>query len=126
MSTTLKTLANLTHKLRFRGSISYKNKKQNEIIRKLVITNNLKATFRKDKGNVSHLFFVNRKEENIKLHDLVVINSTNGTLVKGNHYPTKTGPYSYKINQALDYRVYLQNNHILSLSSQNRQVVFSM
>uniref|UniRef100_U9SYV6 Uncharacterized protein n=1 Tax=Rhizophagus irregularis (strain DAOM 181602 / DAOM 197198 / MUCL 43194) TaxID=747089 RepID=U9SYV6_RHIID len=113
MSTTLKTLANLTHKLRFRGSISYKNKKQNEIIRKLVITNNLKATFRKDKGNVSHLFFVNRKEENIKLHDLVVINSTNGTLVKDNVL------ISLVQNDSLQMREIQVWEHVLLLKIQN-------
>ncbi|CAB4437693.1 unnamed protein product [Rhizophagus irregularis] len=126
MSTTLKTLANLTQnvsKFRFKGSISYKNKIQNELIKKLIIDDNITAKFRKGKGNTSHLFFVNSMDKNIKLDNLVVLNSTNDTLVKGKYYPTKTGPYSYKIYQNKDYKISYNSTPIIRLDSQCQQAI---
>ncbi|PKC11949.1 hypothetical protein RhiirA5_412439 [Rhizophagus irregularis] len=124
--TTLKALANLTQKVpvfRFKGSMSYKNKKLNEVIKKLHISNNINARFIKDEDNTSRLFFVNNKEENLKLNNLVVLNSTNNTFVEGKPYPTETGPYSYKICQDKDYKIFHNSIPIIRLHSQCQQAI---
>ncbi|CAB4385634.1 unnamed protein product [Rhizophagus irregularis] len=98
-------------KIRFKdlGSLSYKNKDTNEF----KIKRNIIARFEKDEEkDVSRLFLVDKNGRN--LSDSIVLDSENNQ-IKGNIYPAETGPVSYKINWAQDYRVFFQISKVDTL-----------
>ncbi|PKY56613.1 hypothetical protein RhiirA4_428374 [Rhizophagus irregularis] len=88
------------------GSFSYKNKDTNEF----KIRRNIIARFKKDEEkDVSRLFLVDNNGRN--LSNSIVLDSENNQ-IKANIYPAETGPVSYKINWAQDYRVlFIINRH---------------